>query len=57
MNTGNPSCVTQSFAGYPYQPDQIATEFKELRLRSGSHDTFHWSATREQPPVPYGRPR
>ena len=44
------------FAGYPVQPDQIATEFEELRLRSGSHDTFFWLGTRENPPVPYGSP-
>lgn len=54
---GQPKLRYPVFAGYPYQPDQIATEFKQLRLRSGSHDTFHWSATREQPPVPYGYPR
>ncbi|MCC6234766.1 MAG: lamin tail domain-containing protein [Verrucomicrobiales bacterium] len=33
-----------------------ATDFKELRLRSHSHDTFYWLGTREDPPTPYGNP-
>ncbi len=37
-------------------PEGAATEFDELRLRSHSHDTFFWLATRENPPVPYGDP-
>jgi hypothetical protein len=37
-------------------PRGAATEFKELRLRSHSHDTFFWLATSENPPVPYGNP-
>lgn len=37
-------------------PDGAATAFKELRLRSHSHDTFYWLGTRENPPVPYGNP-
>lgn len=37
-------------------PQGAATEFKELRLRSHSHDTFFWLATAENPPVPYGSP-
>ena len=37
-------------------PDRAATAFDELRLRSHSHDTFFWLATRENPPVPYGNP-
>lgn len=31
-------------------PVGAATEFKELRLRSHSHDTFHWLGTAENPP-------
>lgn len=37
-------------------PRGAATEFKELRLRSHSHDTFYWLGTSENPPVPYGNP-
>ncbi|MBL9166904.1 MAG: lamin tail domain-containing protein [Verrucomicrobiales bacterium] len=37
-------------------PRGAATEFKELRLRSHSHDTFFWLGTSENPPVPYGNP-
>ena len=37
-------------------PVGAATEFKELRLRSHSHDTFYWLGTAENPPVPYGSP-
>ena len=37
-------------------PDSAAVEFKELRLRSHSHDTFYWLGTAENPPVPYGSP-
>lgn len=37
-------------------PERAAEEFKELRLRSHSHDTFYWLATRENPPTPYGSP-
>ena len=33
-----------------------AVQFKELRLRSHSHDTFYWLGTAENPPVPYGSP-
>ena len=33
-----------------------ATEFKSLRLRSHSHDTFYWLGAAENPPVPYGDP-
>ncbi|MGI8603989.1 MAG: lamin tail domain-containing protein [Verrucomicrobiales bacterium] len=44
------------FARFPVEPEKAATEFKELRLRSGSHDTFFWLATAENPPVPYGSP-
>jgi hypothetical protein len=44
------------FARGSMVPDRAATEFKELRLRSHSHDTFYWLGTRENPPVPYGSP-
>lgn len=44
------------FARGSLAPPGGATEFKELRLRSHSHDTFLWLATRENPPVPYGSP-
>ncbi len=37
-------------------PGNGATRFKELRLRSHSHDTFFWLGTRENPPTPYGSP-
>jgi len=37
-------------------PEGAADEFKELRLRGHSHDTFYWLGTRENPPVPYGSP-
>ncbi len=37
-------------------PQGAATQFKNLRLRSHSHDTFFWLGTRENPPVPYGDP-
>lgn len=37
-------------------PQGAATEFKEIRIRSHSHDTFYWLATSENPPVPYGDP-
>ncbi len=44
------------FARGSMVPGQAATQFKELRLRSHSHDTFYWLGTRENPPVPYGNP-
>lgn len=44
------------FARGSMAPAGGADEFKELRLRSHSHDTFLWLATRENPPVPYGSP-
>jgi hypothetical protein len=44
------------FARGSMLPEGAATEFKELRLRSHSHDTFFWLGTRENPPVPYGSP-
>lgn len=44
------------FARGSLVPSGAATEFKELRLRSHSHDTFFWLGTRENPPVPYGSP-
>ena len=37
-------------------PAGAAKEFRELRLRSHSHDTFYWLGTVENPPVPYGDP-
>jgi hypothetical protein len=37
-------------------PANAVKEFKELRLRGHSHDTFYWLGTRENPPVPYGNP-
>ncbi len=37
-------------------PERAADNFKEIRLRSHSHDTFFWLATRENPSVPYGNP-
>lgn len=37
-------------------PERAADSFKELRLRSHSHDTFYWLGTREFPPTPYGTP-
>ncbi len=44
------------FARGSMAPGQAATQFKELRLRSHSHDTFYWLGTRENPPTPYGNP-
>ena len=44
------------FAGHPYDSRGAATEFQEIRLRSGSHDTHSWLGTSENPPVPYGSP-
>lgn len=37
-------------------PEHAADSFKEIRLRSHSHDDFFWLGTRENPPVPYGNP-
>ena len=37
-------------------PRGAATQFKKIRLRSHSHDTFFWLGTQENPPVPYGNP-
>ncbi len=42
------------FAAHPYDALGAATEFQEIRLRSGSHDTLSWLGTAENPPVPYG---
>jgi hypothetical protein len=44
------------FAHGSMVPEGAATEFKELRLRSHSHDTFFWLALRENPTIPYGTP-
>lgn len=44
------------FARGSMVPAEAATEFKSLRLRSHSHDTFYWLGTSENPPVPYGNP-
>jgi hypothetical protein len=44
------------FARGSMVPEGAATEFKELRLRSHSHDTFFWLALRENPTLPYGSP-
>ncbi len=44
------------FARGSMVPERAATEFKELRLRSHSHDTFYWLALRENPTLPYGSP-
>lgn len=44
------------FARGSMAPGKAASEFKELRLRSHSHDTFYWLGTAENPPVPYGNP-
>lgn len=44
------------FANHPYDARGAATEFQEIRLRSGSHDTHSWLGTAENPPVPYGTP-
>ena len=44
------------FAIHPYDALGAATEFQEIRLRSGSHDTHSWLGTAENPPVPYGSP-
>lgn len=41
---------------HPHDPLGAVTEFQELRLRSGSHDTHSWLGTAENPPVPYGSP-
>ena len=44
------------FAHGSKSPDNAATSFKSLRIRSHSHDTFYWLGTAENPPVPYGDP-
>ncbi|HAB16814.1 MAG TPA: lamin tail domain-containing protein [Verrucomicrobiota bacterium] len=44
------------FARGSMAPESAVAEFKELRLRSHSHDTFFWLGTRENPPTPYGSP-
>ena len=44
------------YGRHPYDRLGAATEFQELRLRSGSHDTHAWLGTAENPPVPYGYP-
>ncbi|HWB03161.1 MAG TPA: lamin tail domain-containing protein [Verrucomicrobiales bacterium] len=44
------------FANHPYDALGAATDFQEIRLRSGSHDTHSWLGTAENPPVPYGSP-
>ena len=44
------------YGRHPYDAQGAATEFKELRLRSCSHDTHSWQGTAENPPVPYGSP-
>lgn len=44
------------FARGSMAPGKAADEFKELRLRGHSHDTFFWLGTAENPPVPYGSP-
>ena len=42
------------FGGHPSSARGAATEFQEIRLRSGSHDTHSWLGTAENPPVPFG---
>ncbi|MBI1841531.1 MAG: lamin tail domain-containing protein [Verrucomicrobia bacterium] len=44
------------FARGSMVPDNAATSFKSIRLRSHSHDTFYWLGTAENPPTPYGDP-
>ena len=44
------------YGRHPHDPLGAATDFQELRLRSGSHDTHSWLGTAENPPVPYGSP-
>lgn len=44
------------FARGSMAPGKGAEDFKELRLRGHSHDTFFWLGTAENPPVPYGNP-
>ena len=44
------------FARGSMAPAGAAIEFKELRLRGHSHDTFYWLGTAENPPTPYGNP-
>ncbi|MFZ9854665.1 MAG: lamin tail domain-containing protein [Limisphaerales bacterium] len=44
------------FARGSMAPGKSVEDFKELRIRGHSHDTFHWLGTRENPPVPYGSP-
>ncbi len=44
------------YGRHPHDPLGAVTEFQELRLRSGSHDTHSWLGTAENPPVPYGSP-
>lgn len=44
------------FAEHPYASRGAATQFQEIRLRSGSHDTHSWLGTAENPPVPFGSP-
>ena len=53
---GEPKLSYPVFARGSRFPVRAATEFKELRLRSHSHDTFFWLGTSENPPVPYGNP-
>lgn len=44
------------FARGSMAPVPAVAEFKELRVRSHSHDTFLWLGTKENPPTPYGSP-
>ncbi len=44
------------FAHHPHDAQGAASEFQEIRLRSGSHDTMSWAGTAENPGVPYGSP-
>ncbi|MCU0780636.1 MAG: lamin tail domain-containing protein, partial [Akkermansiaceae bacterium] len=41
------------FAGYPHAGNGAATEFQELRIRSGSHDTHQFLGTAGDPFIPY----
>ncbi len=44
------------YGRHPHDALGAVSEFQELRLRSGSHDTHSWLGTAENPPVPYGSP-
>ncbi len=44
------------YGRHPHDAAGAVTEFQELRLRSGSHDTHSWIAAPSQPGTGYGSP-